>query len=182
MKNRYVQIAMAAMLFSCSMLVSVRAADNETRGTVSELGFGKFSIQDKDNANWLYYIAKDSTSFEPGDWRPAVGDKVTVSHIAVTKRGNTISQAVKVTLDKAGPNTLDVKSPVTAEIVEVGRSGIQAKLSDGHVVRFDKERSTQILPVGWQPVAGEKVTLTFVNKPATFGFGIGHYLVKVEKK
>jgi hypothetical protein len=182
MKTGYIRAFMVATLLSCSLLASARAADNETRGTVSETGFGKFSIQDKDNSNWLYYVAKDSTSFDPNDWRPAVGDKVTVSHVAVTKRGSTISQAVKVTLDKAGPNTLDVKSPVSAEIIEVGRSGVQAKLSDGHVVRFDKQRSTQILPVGWQPAPGEKVTLTFVNKPATFGFGIGHYLVKVEKK
>ena len=183
MKRECVRVGIAAGVFFCSLWAFAQGgAGNEVKGTVQEGGFGKFKLQDKSGTSWLFYLSKDGTAYKPDDWRPTVGDEVTVAHMEVQRRGASISQATSVTLVKAGPNTARITSPVEVEIVESGRRGYKAKIvSSGTTVQFDIGRSMKVVPAGWVPAPGEKAIMTFTAKPSKFSFGITYALDKVEK-
>ena len=179
----------AVVVFCCAWAFAGVATTNAIKGTVQEVGFGKFTLQEKSGTSWLFYLSNDGTSYTPDDWRPVAGDEVAVTRIEVERRGNAISQAVTVALTKIGPNTVRIKSPVAVEIVETGKTGYRAKIvSSGKVVKFSNQRSTKVVPVGWIPTAGEKATMTFAVQSATvfsMAFsgpsGITYVLDKVEK-
>ena len=165
-------VGIVAVVLSCSVgAVAQGEAAKEVQGTVQELGFGKFKLQEKSGTGWLFYLSKDGSTFKPDDWRPSVGDEISVAHMEVQRRGNAISQVTSVNLIKAGPNTIKLTSPVEVEITEVGRSGFMAKvMPSGKVVRFATQRSTKVTPTGWVPSPGEKAVMSFTAKPAS---GIG---------
>jgi hypothetical protein len=182
MKMKWLWMGVMAAVCSCSLwAVAEGDAAKEVRGTVQEGGFGKFRLQDKSDTSWLFYLSKDGSSYQPDDWRPTVGDEVSVAYMTVQKRNASIAQVTRVTLIKVGPNTVRIKSPVQVEITEVGRSGYKAKvLPAGTIVRFASQRSTQTIPVGWAPQPGDKATITFTTKP-TMGFMMSYAMDKVEK-
>ena len=111
-----------------------------------------------------------------------VGDKVSLDYMQVTGRGGTILQAMTVKLEKAGPDTLRLESPVEVQIVETGRTGIIVRLiKENKQIRFTRHRKTEMLPLGWTPSAGEKAKIHFEVKSATWTFGINYQANKVEQ-
>jgi hypothetical protein len=178
MRRMFIGGGIAVVALCCSLL----AFGEETSGTVQELGFLKFKVLNKDGTSLLVHLAKDSTGYEPADWRPIVGDEINVSYLEVQRRNEKILQATKVTLVKASPNAVSITSPVEVEIVETGRSGYRAKIvSSGNVVRFSKGRGTSVSPAGWTPAPGDKVVITFTSKPSVGGSGMSYVAEKVEK-
>ena len=175
------RVGIAVGVLICSMWAARAGAADELQGTVVEGGFGKFRMQDKAGTSWLIYLSTDGTTYNPAEWRPAIGDEVSVAKIEVQKRNTTISQATTVTRVKAGSNTVELTSPVQVEIVESGYTGFKAKiLATGQTVKFSKSRSTQFVPAGWVPAAGDKATMTFTTK-SSVGSRISYALDKVEK-
>jgi len=163
--------------------VAVTMAGTEIKGKVTETGFGKFKMKDSSDTERLFYIEKKTSTYEPSDWRPIEGDQVTISYNETESRGKTKLVVDKVKLDKASPNTVQIKSPVKVEIREAGRSGYKVKISDsGKPFKFDKDRNTQVVPAGWQPKTGEKATVTFKIEESTFTFGLKYIAEKIEKE
>ena len=183
MKNIRVWIGIVTAVLAGALWAAAQGDALKTlQGSVQEEGFGKFRMKDTSGASFLLYLSHDKTSFSPDDWRPTVGDQVTASYMEVISRGNAISQAVKVELVKAGPNTLRVKSPVDVEVVETGRTGFKLKvLPSGPVVRFTRQRSTQVIPTGWVPGPGEKARAAFTAQAGKVTFGVSYVLDKLER-
>ncbi|MBN2302780.1 MAG: hypothetical protein JXN60_09740 [Lentisphaerae bacterium] len=166
----------------CFALGIVGAHAEEAKGIVSEMGFGKFRLKESDNVARLFHLKKKTTSFEPADWRPAEGDKISLTFMETVSRSGTILQAQQVKLKKAGPNTFDLENPVDVEIIETGRSGFIVKLIRRNKQwRFDRHRRTEMVPAGWIPCTGEKARIHFQKKVAAFTFGIGYQADKVER-
>jgi len=183
MKKEWARVGIAAVMFFCSLLTFAQGGTtNAVKGIVMEGGFNKFKLQDKSGTSWLFYPSRKVTAYEPDDWRPSEGDEVAVTSMEVKQRDATILQANQITLLKAGPNTVRIKSPVEVEIVEAGRRGFRAKiLSVGATVQFGNQRGMQMVPAGWLPATGERAIVTFITKPVPIGYALGYYVVKMEK-
>jgi hypothetical protein len=110
-----------------------------------------------------------------------VQDKIKVVFTPVQGKKGTTLAVDRVTLQKAGPNTIaSIASPVNVEITEVGRSGIKAKLPTGQIVKFSNRRGTERSPAGWVPAVGEKAKIEFRPQP-TMVFTVSFVMDKMEK-
>jgi hypothetical protein len=172
------------MVWACVVGMSIcgtQGWSEEAKGVISDTGFGSFTIKENDTLRQFNLSSKNSR-YEPTTWRPAAGDTVRLTFTPVQGRGGSTVLAVDaVTLVQAGPNTIaDLKSPVTGEIVEVGRSGVRAKIAGGHVLRFVYGRGVQKTPVGWVPVVGEKALIEFRGEEG-FGFSLNYVADKMAK-
>ena len=182
MKRRHVILGITLMLLACSACtLAEEEKGNKVQGTILETGFGKFKLQDKKKIIRLFYVSRKSTIFKPDNWRPIKGDKVSLTYIEVPKKKSTIAQVGTVTLVKAGPNTLRLKSPVVVEIAETGRSGYKVRIGKSRTLfKFASHRRTKVIPASWIPAPGDKAVITFTIKPAMI-FGLNYIVDKVEK-
>ena len=185
MKTRHVLLGIMLILLACSVrTLAEEEKGNMVQGTIVETGFGKFKLQDlqdKKKVTRLFYVSRKSTIFKPNNWRPINGDKVSLTYIEVPKRKSTIAKVGTVTLVKAGPNTLRLKSPVAVEIAETGRSGYKVRIGKSRTLfKFASHRRTKVVPAGWIPAPGDKAVITFRIKPAMI-FGLNYIVDKVEK-
>ena len=164
-----------------AVLCATRGWGEESKGVISGTGLGSFTINDGGTLR-QFNLSSKNTLYAPATWRPMRGDDVRVAFTPIqNKRGNTVLAVDRVTLVKAGPDTLvDVPSPAMAEIVETGRSGIRARIADGHVLRFAYGRGVRKSPPGWVPVVGEKAKISFRIEPG-FGFGLNYVADAIEK-
>lgn len=155
------------------------------QGTVTQTGWGKFILKDLAGTTRTFHVGKGVTGFEPDDWwRPKAGDEVTLEWIETTGRSGVVVTASSVKLLKPGPNTVKLESPVEGEVVQGGRSAIQAKVrtkGKQSVVRFQRGRDTTVTPMGWVAMPGEKVRVEFTVQPSRFMFGINYVASKIEK-
>lgn len=154
----------------------------EVAGSIVELGHGTFKLNDGDITR-LFNLSSKGTQYEPDTWRPAVGDDVNVDFLVVPgRRGGATLSVVKVSMLKAGPNTpADLRSPVAVEIIEVGRSGVRARIPSGHILKFNPGRGVVYQPPGWIPMPGEKAMITFRVQSERFGFNIDYVMERMEK-
>jgi len=158
-------------------------ASEVVSGEIIENGFGKFKMKDSSGTVRLVYIGRRDTSFRPVTWRQSVGDKVKVSYIVRPGKNGQKMVATLVELVKKGVNSVMIKSPLNVKIVEVGRKTIKVVPEGmGKTLRFEKQRSTVFLPVGWTPLAGDKVVFYFQVIPSRFGGGMVNLLSKIEKR
>lgn len=163
------------------LCLGIAAQADEVTGKVTGAGFGSFKLDDNGTIKQLNLSAK-SSEYEPSSWRPTEGDTVTATYTVQTGRKGEVLAVNKVTLVKAGDNTIvSLENPVTVEIVDVGSSGIKAKLPKGQILRFTRGRRTQMEPAGWVPAAGEKAKITFKLERGGFGFGLNYVAEKIEK-
>ena len=126
------------------------------------------------------------TAYEPASWRPAVGDEVTVEYTAVDRRGRTVLRVDKVVLVEAGPNTVQIESPVEIRIAEAGRTAVRGVVigedgEDGASIRFARARESRFIPEGWAPQPGERARLTFTTRAAPGGFAVVHVIETLER-
>lgn len=174
----------------CSMLIVVATAGSmttwgdEAAGTVSGTSFGAFTLNENGVTRKFNLSAADS-QYEPSAWRPTPGDAVKVTYTATpNRRGTTVLAVGKAVLVKAGPDTVTaLGSPVTVVITEAGRTGVLGKLPKGQVTRFGYQRTTERLPVGWQPAVGDKAIIVF-QAQAGRGFNrfdIDRLIERIEK-
>lgn len=165
---------------------SIPARGDEASGVITDTGFngGSFTIDDKGTTR-EFNLSSSKSQFEPTTWRPTKGDAVKLTFTTTQDRhGNPVLAVDKVTLVKAGPDTVaELKSPVSVEITEVGRSGVRAKIPSGQILRFGYSRGTKKLPAGWVPAVGEKASIDFhVEAGRAFNaFGISYEIDKIEK-
>ena len=84
---------------------------------------------------------------------------------------------------KAGPNTVNITSPVNVTIVETGRSGFKTTLDDHNSIdkKFSRFRGTKMVPAGWVPKPGEKAIITFHVQKAKFTFSVSYLADEVKK-
>lgn len=182
MNNQRMFLLPSLMIAFCTGILVAGA--EETKGTIKETGFGKFKLEEKGGTVRLFHIAKKTTTYEPDTWRPSEKDKVTIAFTQIRKRSATILRVDKITLTKAGPNTITIESPVKVEIIKFGRTGVIVKLTDqakGKEIRFTKHRKTRYIPAGWAPSPGEKARIEFVIKPSRFTNGLNYQANKIEK-
>ncbi|MFA5938401.1 MAG: hypothetical protein WC809_03505 [Sinimarinibacterium sp.] len=156
------------------------AQDNVSKGTISEMGFGKFVLKESGGLARVYLVGKRDTSYEPDDWRPADGDQVQVAWFE--KKGKLVASNVK--LVRLGPNSVnpnDMVSPMRVKVQESGRSGIIAKIKGtSKETRFAYARKrTEFEPVGWQPQAGEEVEVQFEAESGRSG--VTYVLTKITR-
>ncbi len=171
----------------CGILLAISGgttlADDAT-GIISDTGFGSFSIDDKGTTR-QFNLSRGKSQYEPGTWRPVKGDEVKLTYAAQkNRRGSVVLAVEKVTLVKAGPDTVsDLTSPVTVTIVETGVSGVKVKLPKGQVVKFDFKRGneTEKVPAGWVVSTGEKAVITFHTQVNRWTDTVGFVADKVEK-
>lgn len=166
------------------VLSGIPALGDEATGTISDTGFGSYKIDDSGTMR-EFNLSKGKSVYEPADWRPQKGDKVKITYAATTnKRGKTVLAVQTTTLVKAGPDTItDLKSPVTATIVETGVSGVKVKLPKGQIIKFDYKRAkgTEKVPAGWVEIPGEKATITFHTQRNRWTDNINYVADKIEK-
>lgn len=156
------------------------AQDNVSKGTIAEMGFGKFVLKEAGGLERIYLVGKRDTSYEPADWRPENGDQVQVAFFE--KKGKLVASNVK--LVRLGPNSVnpdDMVSPMRVKVQESGRSGIIATLKgSSKKARFAYARKrTEFEPVGWNPQAGEEVEVQFEAEPGRSG--ITYVLTKITR-
>ncbi|MFP5306905.1 MAG: hypothetical protein ACLGI7_13910 [Gammaproteobacteria bacterium] len=156
------------------------AQDSVSKGTIGEMGFGKFILKESGGLERVYLVGKGDTSYTPEDWRPAAGDQVQVTWFE--KKSKLVASNVK--LVKLGPNSVnpkDMVSPMRVLVTESGRSGIIAKLKGtSKEVRFAYARKrTEFEPVGWKPQAGEEVEVQFEAEPGRYG--VSYVLTKITR-
>ncbi len=165
------------------LLGSFQAWGDEAQGTITETGMHSFKLDEKGTVR-LFNASVKSTQYEPATWRPEVGDQVkVVFNITQNKKGATILAIDSTSLVKAGPNSLGaIKSPVTVTIVEIGKSGVKAKLPKGQIVKFDFNRGkTEKIPAGWVESVGDKAAITFHAQPNRFTGNLVLVADKMEK-
>ena len=173
-------------LAGCIFIVGMIAGNlavlaEETTGVVADTSFGAFTLDEKGTIR-QFNLSSSNSQYEPGGWRPTPGDEVTVNfNIVQGKRGGPVLAVAKVTLVKAGPSTVAVTSPVVAEIVEVGKSGVSAKIPTGQIVKFTYQRSTEKIPVGWLPAVGNKAKINVHFDKGFGGFTVSYLIDKMEK-
>ncbi|MEQ1439713.1 hypothetical protein AAG565_10135 [Fontimonas sp. SYSU GA230001] len=158
------------------------AQDNVSRGTIGEMGYGKFVLKEGGGLERLYLVGKKDTNYEPDDWRPGEGDQVQVTFFE--KKGKLVASSVK--LVKLGPNSVDPKqmvSPMRVKVVESGKSGVIATLKgSSKKARFVYARKrTEFDPVGWVPQVGEEVEVEFEVEPSTFKYDMSYVLLKIKR-
>lgn len=162
-------------------LLTVSAGADEARGIVKEKKWGTFTLEEGDLVRQFNQSAK-SSQYEPQTWRPTPGDKVQVEFTTRESKGKVTLAVDKVTLLKAGPDTLvEMKSPVQVVVVESGRSGIRAKVPAGQVVKFSSGKNTVWDPAGWVPSPGEKATVEFQVKNAFVGFDVVYEALSIKR-
>lgn len=164
------------------MPLAALAQDNVSKGTISEMGYGKFVLKEGGGLDRLYLVGKKDTSYEPEDWRPTAGDQVQVTWFE--KKSKLVASNVK--LVKLGPNSIDPKkmiSPMRVIVKESGKSGIIATLKGtSKQARFVYARKrTQYEPVGWKPQVGEEVEVTFEAEPSRFKYDISYVIDKITR-
>ncbi len=158
-------------------------AEDLFEGTIKDAGLGKYSVTDSNGTEFLLNVSKRETSYEPKLWRPADDDKVSATYYEKTGRNGAMLVAKKITLLKAGPNTITVTSPATVTILETGRSGFITTLTDydNKDLKFTRQRNTKMVPTGWVPAPGEKAIITFHKQQARFGFNVAYMADEVRK-
>lgn len=156
------------------------ALGDEARGVITDLSYGTFKLDEKGAAR-QFYLHSRKTQYVPTTWRPTVQDSVTVSFTPTQSKKGTTLTVDKVTLDKAGPETIvSVDSPVTVEITEVSAWAIKAKLPSGQVVKFSYSKSIPRIPANWTPAAGDKARVESRPEP-TMVFTVSYVINKIEK-
>jgi hypothetical protein len=159
------------------------AADGTTsKGTIGEMGYGKFLLKEAGGLDRLYLVGKKDTAYEPQDWRPDAGDQVDVSFFQ--KKDKLV--ASQVTLVKLGPNSIDPKkmvSPLRVVVRETGKSGIIGTPKGfAKPVKFSNARKkTKYDPVGWVPAPGEEIEIEFTTVPSRFAFDITYQMGTVKR-
>jgi len=181
MLRRHTIHLLCVSLLVTMLCPAVADDDNTAVGTIQEIGWGKFKIKDEDGTVRLFHISKKATTFSPDDWRPMLGDKVSIKFSTFQRRSATIAQIDSVKLLEAGPNTPRMTSPVNVEIREVGRTGFKVKLLDsGKLVKFSRHRATRMEPAGWVPNVGDRAKITFSSR-AGVTYNITYLADKVER-
>jgi hypothetical protein len=173
MSKRSVVVAVALVVSGLVLAGSVMGG--EAAGTISEKGFGSFKLADKDGTQRLFNESSRSTRYEPDSWRPAMGDKVSVTYTEVQKKSGIVLAVDLVKLVKRGPNSVEISSPADVEIIETGRSGVKATIK-GKVVRFSTGRTTTWSPTGWAPNVGDKARITFHTQASRINVGVMGYV------
>jgi hypothetical protein len=178
-------IALVGLVFGLSMIFSATPArSDEANGTITDTGFGSYKIDDNGTMR-EFNISRGKSVYEPVNWRPEKGDKVSITFsVTPNKRGKTVLAVQKTTLIKAGPNTIaDLASPVTVTVVETGISGVKVKLPKGQIIKFDYKRgnATEKVPAGWVELPGEKAIITFQVQRNRWTDNINYVADKVEK-
>jgi hypothetical protein len=169
-------------LLLATPLVAAAADETASKGTIAEMGYGKFRLTEAGGLDRLYLVGKKETAYEPMDWRPGTGDQVSVTFF--TKKDKLV--ASQVTLVKLGPNSIDPKqmvSPMRVTVRETGKSGIIATLKGTtKQVKFSNARKkTKYDPVGWVPAPGEEIEVEFTTVPSRFAFDITYQLGTVKR-
>jgi len=169
--------ALTALALACPAF-----AGETAEGTVGSTGIGSFKLIDATGTAREFNLAKKTTKYEPAEWRPATGDKISVAYTEITKGNDKVLRVDTVTLTKAGPETVLFTSPVEVVLTEVGKSGVRGKVgAEGKIVKFDRTRDTQLDPTGWVPAPGEKTKIEFQAKESTFAFGVTYVITKMSK-
>ncbi|EKD26828.1 MAG: hypothetical protein ACD_79C00995G0001 [uncultured bacterium] len=155
-----------------------------TEGVITERGFGKFYMEDAKGMRLHILEAKKTTTYTPNTWRPANGDKIKVAYFQKPGRGGAMNLvASNIELVEGGALTLNMKSPMEVEVLEMGRSKILVNvIAAKQSMRFDKPKNSQLVPVGWAPMPGEKATITFHATPAKFSYDMVYVIDKMERK
>jgi hypothetical protein len=175
---RWVSVGVGAMLVAGGMA----AQAGEAEGEVTDTGYGKFKMKDKDGVERLFNIGNKDTSYTPSDWKPSEGDKVAVTFTEKQGRSGVLTVATQVKMVKLGPNVLTAASPVDGEVVETGTSSLRVKVGS-QSVRFTKGRKTLMTPAGWVPAVGDKVKIDFHKEPGKMMMlGVNHVADKIEKQ
>jgi hypothetical protein len=182
MMLRSIKPLFVAALLLLLPLPTLAGEDTVAKGTISEMGYGKFRLKENGGLERLYLVGKKDTSYEPNDWRPEAGDQISVDFFQ--KKDKLV--AGKVTLVKLGPNSVDPKqmvSPLRVVVRETGKSGIKATLKGTtKEVKFSSQRKkTKYEPVGWVPTPGEEVEVEFTTQAAKFTYDIAYVLSKVTR-
>jgi hypothetical protein len=153
---------------------------DEASGKVTDTGFGTFKLEEKGTTR-QFNLSTSKSHYEPASWRPTVQDQIKVVYTVNQGNKGAVLAVDKVTLLKAGPNTLaSIQSPATVVITEVGKTGIKARIPSGQIVKYSFRRGTERLPAGWVPAVGEKAKIEFRPQP-TMVFTVSFVLDKMEK-
>lgn len=163
-------------------LTQLLYADQTVTGVVVEGGFTGLVLQPSDGAAAKYNTGKE-TVYTPSDYRPLRGDTVTITYYA--KNSATVGeiQAVStLTLVQKDANRKELTSPASGIIREVGRKSIRFEFPEvGQTVSMDMKRGMEKIPGGWEPRAGDKVTVHYDKVNARFGNNIVLVIDKLER-
>ncbi len=163
------------VLIGCAILAGTALADDLMTGTftITEMGHGRFRAKDQTDTEYLLHIGSGVTQLEPTDWMINEGDQVYVEYWP-TFRDRPTPTCTLIRLVEAGPKSAALRSPMTARVEEMGRTGIRVRQSIGDQVmthRFATGRRTKYRPAGWVPKSGEAVVIHFSVRMAPFGLG-----------
>jgi len=162
-------------------LAAAEDAGQRASGSVSQMGYGKIVLKEKDGIARTFLEGRRDTTYDPESWRPEAGDEIEITYIQREQK----LVATTVHLVEVGPNNVDpakMTSPMDVTIVEVGRSGIiGTRGDDPRRIRFAFARSTQYEPVGWKPLVGEKVSVIFQAKQNFFTFNVSFVIDKIAR-
>ena len=151
---------------------------NETvTGVIEKSGFSGVII------DGIKYNTGRETKYEPEDYRPFAGDKVTLTYYQKAMRnGNNILAVSNLTLVKKDPKRKELESPAQGVIQEIGRKKIRFEFpKTNQVISMEMNRKTVRAPEGWHPSVGDKVIVTFKNVKARFGNRFVAIIEKMEK-
>jgi hypothetical protein len=167
---------------SPSKAIAALAESGTVSGTVTENAFGNFTLS-HDGASSKFLTGRE-TSYEPDDFRPQTGDKVSVTYITKqTRSGEAALVATLLKLTAINPDRKEVKSPTNGQIDEVGRKMIRINLiAEKTTMGFEIQRSTEYVPSDWKPAASDNVTVHFSRIPSRFGKTYVYVIDKIEKK
>lgn len=176
-------ICYTLFIFNFIYLAAPVFATESLQGVIQERGRGKFFLEEENGMRRQFYESKKTSVYIPGNWRPKSGDKVNVSFFKKPHRSGTMMLvAAKIELIEGGPLTMNLKSPVEVEILEIGRKFIRVNIIEANQsMQFTKVRKMQMIPTGWVPYGGEKAKIYFHTKPSRFTFNLVYLIDKIEK-
>lgn len=158
------------------------AESGNVAGTVAEAGFGNFTLS-HDGTSTKFLTGRE-TSYEPDDYRPQSGDKISVTYITKKARsGDNALVATLLKLNTPNPDRKELKSPANGQITEVGKKSIRVNFpSEKTSLSFEQQRSTEYVPSDWKPADGDNVTVHFNRVPGRWGKTYVYVIDKIEKK
>lgn len=180
------RVRVLAMLIGGLLISGACLAQENEKGTftITEMGFGKFRAKDKKGTEYLLYMAKKVTRFEPEGWQMTEGDKAYIEYWPTYKEKPTPTCTL-IRLEEPGAKTKALTNPLSCQIEEMGRGSVRVRKAVGKEVVTYKMlvgRKTSYVPSGWKPNPGENVVINYSTRPTKFGWGYTLIADKIEKK
>jgi len=181
--------------------IDPQTGDQIVTGVVTQVGFGKFYLQEKPKeepkkkpgqeaakpapkppvVTWTLHTGR-GTRYEPDNYRPCRGDEVVAYFYDKQHLRRTIQAVSRLKMLKPDPNLMGPPNPAIGTIKEAGFRAFNVyvpEIKKAH--KFEIARGWRKIPRRWDPMAGDRVQVTYKKVASRFTGNVVYQIVTMEK-